>query len=543
LNILVYMSFHFHLLADRKARNYRTKIEILDKAAQFYPLNEQVYRELGRTYFDLALDDLSDPEQRDFGLEKSAENFIHAVRLNPGEYINHLYLAQTLLYENYFFAEQTEYFQEFLKAARLTNHDENVYYEVGKAMLLRWDELSDEDRLYGQELIKNSSNLRSRERVLDLLQTWALSGVDYEAIREILPEDASVFRLYADFLAEKSMSLEERQRALVVVESKEFEAAKKLYREGMENYRRYRLKEAQNKFKSSLRLLDRIYLYQNLSGRTDIDTEEWIDLRKGLYSNLLRSSVDLDSPVSEVREYLRLFLEVEEDELRIDEVEEFLTEKNFISEEEIPPTDDTDRLYCRLLLDYIKHRYRRIKILGERLKDRFVLPESNHRKYVDIYKIIADSYQDLDSLYDAAEFYEKILQIDPKNLKSLLSSLKNYERLNNEKQINRIQSKIDEAITPPVFSYEAKLLEKGNPFSFDLTLLDQSITLEIVFQYQNSTDAPLVQLLYNGQVVYEDYIEGPLVRLDLDSRAGNNHLQIACLNRDIRLDRIQYVIQ
>lgn len=117
LNILVYMSFHFYRMADRKARNYRTKIEILDKAAQFYPLNEQVYRELGRTYFDLALDDLSDPEQRNFGLEKSAENFINAVRINPGEYINHLHLAQTLLYKNYFFSEQTEYFQEFLKAA------------------------------------------------------------------------------------------------------------------------------------------------------------------------------------------------------------------------------------------------------------------------------------------------------------------------------------------------------------------------------------------------------------------------------------------
>ena len=543
LNVLVYMSFHFQRQAVRKAGNYRKKIEILERGLQFYPFNEQIFRELGRTYFDLGLDDLADIEQRDFGLEKSTENLIRATRINPGEYMNHLYLAQALLYKNYFFSEQTDYFEELKRAARLTNHDETVYYEVGKAMLLQWDELSAEDRRYGLDLVKSSSNLKNRQRVQDLLQTWALAGADYEVIRAILPKDTSVYRLYANFLAEKSMSLEERQKVLVEVEFLEFETARRLFREGMESYRRYRLKEAQGRFKSSLRLLNTIYFYQNLLGRTDIDTQEWIELKRGLHLNLLKTSVDMSAPVSEVMGYLKLYLEVEKDEVKAGEVEDFLLEKNFVSPEGISPTEDTERLYCRLALDYIKHRYRGIITIGERLKDRFILPESNDRKYIEIYKIIADSYQGLDFLYDAADYYEKILLIDPDNLQAMLSSLKNYERLNNEEQLRRIQRRIDEVIAPAILSFRGERLEKGSPFGVDFLLRDESIALEIDFQFQDSIAAPLVQLVFNGRVVWEKYVEENVVQLELDSRIGDNHLQIVCLNRDIGLNQIKYVIQ
>ena len=543
LNVLVYMSFHFQRQAVRKAGNYRKKIEILVRGLQFYPFNEQIFRELGRTYFDLGLDDLADIEQRDFGLEKSTENLIRATRINPGEYMNHLYLAQALLYKNYFFSEQTDYFEELKRAARLTNHDETVYYEVGKAMLLQWDELSAEDRRYGLDLVKSSSNLKNRQRVQDLLQTWALAGADYEVIRAILPKDTSVYRLYANFLAEKSMSLEERQQVLVEVEFLEFDTARRLFREGMESYRRYRLKEAQGRFKSSLRLLNTIYFYQNLLGRTDIDTQEWIELKRGLHLNLLKTSVDMSAPVSEVMGYLKLYLEVEKDEVKAGEVEDFLLEKNFVSPEGISPTEDTERLYCRLALDYIKHRYRGIITIGERLKDRFILPESNDRKYIEIYKIIADSYQGLDFLYDAADYYEKILLIDPDNLQAMLSSLKNYERLNNEEQLRRIQRRIDEVIAPAILSFRGERLEKGSPFGVDFLLRDESIALEIDFQFQDSIAAPLVQLVFNGRVVWEKYIEENVVQLELDSRIGDNHLQIVCLNRDIGLNQIKYVIQ
>lgn len=543
LNVLVYMSFHFQRQAVRKAGNYRKKIEILERGLQFYPFNEQIFRELGRTYFDLGLDDLVDIEQRDFGLEKSAENLIRATWINPGEYMNHLFLAQALLYKNYFFSEQTDYFEELKRAARLTNHDETVYYEVGKAMLLQWDELSAEDRQYGLDLVKSSSNLKNRQRVQDLLQTWALAGADYEVIRAILPKDTSVYRLYANFLAEKSMSLEERQKVLVEVEFLEFETARRLFREGMESYRRYRLKEAQGRFKSSLRLLNTIYFYQNLLGRTDIDTQEWIELKRGLHLNLLKTSVDMSAPVSEVMGHLKLYLEVEKDEVKAGEVEDFLLEKNFVSSEGISPTEDTERLYCRLALDYIKHRYRGIITIGERLKDRFILPESNDRKYIEIYKIIADSYQGLDFLYDAADYYEKILLIDTDNLPALLSSLKNYERLNNEEQLRRIQRRIGEVIAPAILSFRGERLGKGSPFGVDFLLRDESIALEVDFQFQDSIAAPLVQLVFNGRVVWEKYVEENVVQLELDSRIGDNHLQLVCLNRDIGLNQIKYVIK
>jgi len=542
LNVFVYLSFHLHRQAGRNARNYRDKIEILEKSIKFYPFNEQVFFELGKTYFDLGMDDLEDIEQRNLGLEKSKENFIRATRINPGEYTNHLHLAQALLYENYFSSEQTDYFEELKKAARLTSYDETVYYEVGKAMLLRWDELSDEDRLYGLDLMKSSSNLKDEQRVQDLLQTWALAGADYEVIRAVLPKETSVYRQYAGFLAEKSLSLDERQEVLVEVEAMEYETARRLYREGMEYFRRYRLKDAQGKFKNSLRLLDSINFYQNLLDRKEIDVQEWMELRRELQLNLLKSAVDMSAPVSDVVDHLKHYLEVEKDELKIGAIEDFLVRKNFISQDRITSIDDTERLYCRLALDYIKHRYRDIITVGERLKDRFILPESNDKRYIEIYKIIADSYQGMNFLYDAADFYEKILLIDPVNLPALLSSQKNFERLNKGDELERIQRRISEVVTPANLSFEGKRLEKGNPFGVDFLLRDESISSEIEFRLPDSSVAPLVQVIFDGRIVFEGYLLESSLRLDLVSRIGTNHLQLTCLNRAAGLTRIKYEV-
>lgn len=540
LSVFVFLSFDYHRKAARKAGTYGKKIEILEKGLRFYPFNELVFRELGQAYFDLAVDDLENEEQRNFGLEKSVENFARASRINPGEYRNHLYLAQSLLYTNYFLSEPTDYFEELKTAARLTNYDEAVYYEVGKAMLLRWEDLSVEDRAYGLDLVRNSSYLRNRQRVSDLLQTWALSGADYEPVRAILPEDSSVLRIYADFLAEKSMSLSERQKTLVQIESMDFQTAGRLYREGMESYRRYRLKEAQGKFKSSLRLVDSILFYQNLLGRTDIDFKQWLELKKTLHLNLLKSSVDMGSPVSEVLGFFKLYFEEEKDEVKIGEIEDFLNRKNFLKKEGAVPVEDSERLSIRLAIDYARHRYREIITVGERLKDRFILPESNDRKFIGIYRVVADSFRGLDFLYDAAEFYEKILEIDPRNLPALLNALKNYERLNNVEQIRKIERRIEEAVTPAALSFSGEKLEKGRPLSVDFLLNDEAIALEIDFLFRDSFVPPLFQVVFNGVVVWENYAEEKTVRLDLNSRIGENRLRLVCLNRDEGIARIRY---
>ena len=149
----------------------------------------------------------------------------------------------------------------------------------------------------------------------------------------------------------------------------------------------------------------------------------------------------------------------------------------------------------------------------------------------------------MDFLYDAADFYEKILLIDPHNLPALLSGLKNYERLNNDEQLRRIQNRIEEVLSPVIQSFNEERLKKGSPFGVDFLLLDESIDLEIDFQFQDSLSAPLVQLVFNGRVVWEKYVEENVVQLEVDSRIGNNHLEIVCLNRDVGLNQIKYVVK
>jgi hypothetical protein len=58
------------------------------------------------------------------------------------------------------------------------------------------------------------------------MQIWDMNVKDYGVMEKILPEYAEIYRMYAQFLGEKSLSLTERHKILARAEFLEFEKAK-----------------------------------------------------------------------------------------------------------------------------------------------------------------------------------------------------------------------------------------------------------------------------------------------------------------------------
>ncbi|GAH23773.1 unnamed protein product, partial [marine sediment metagenome] len=134
---------------------------------------------------------------------------------------------------------------------------------------------------------------KEREKLQNLMQIWDLNVKDYAVMEKILPEDVTIYRFYARFLGEKSLSLEKRQEMLARAEFMEFERAKKEYHAGENDFLYFRLKEALTHFKSCVNALDRINFYQSLVHQTLIGSSEFIELRKSTVLNLAKCQIEM----------------------------------------------------------------------------------------------------------------------------------------------------------------------------------------------------------------------------------------------------------
>ncbi len=86
--ILIYWNQHLYYQAEEIEENEK-RIEILEDAIQFYPLNDLVFYELGKAYFDLGIRSLSDETESSAYLRKSIQNFSRSVRINPASQFSH----------------------------------------------------------------------------------------------------------------------------------------------------------------------------------------------------------------------------------------------------------------------------------------------------------------------------------------------------------------------------------------------------------------------------------------------------------------------
>ena len=273
IDILLYWNNHLYYRAQ-KTEDSKNKIKILERATQFYPSNDLAFYELGKAHFDLGIKNISDKAESGTHFEKSIKSFTRSIRINPASFFGHFRLAQSLLYKSYISPYfDASYHEEYKKAALLAGHNSQIFYEVGKVLLSRWPELSEEDREFNLEILRKIVRGKEREKLQTLMQIWAMNVKDYEVIEKILPQDAAVYRLYAQFLGEKSLSRDKRQGFLAEAEFMEFERAEDAHNAGQRELQYYRLKEAFNHFKSSLDIIGKTNFYQSFSNQELIDLE------------------------------------------------------------------------------------------------------------------------------------------------------------------------------------------------------------------------------------------------------------------------------
>jgi len=83
-------------------------------------------------------------------------------------------------------------------------------------------------------------------------------------------------------------------------------------------------------------------------------------------------------------------------------------------------------------------------------------------------------------------------------------------------------------------------IKKGKIFTHTLVLDGRKITLNLHFKDSQEWLTPLISVVFNGQVVWEDYLENEVLSVPLESIVGKNSVQIEAVNRGISLVKIAY---
>jgi hypothetical protein len=554
INICVYLNIHLYFMAREKIENVEKKIRVLDGAKIFYPSNDLVFYELGKSYFDLGMVNIHDKALSETYLRKSVQNFTRSLRINPASYFCHFNLAQSLLYLSYINSSfRGHSYEEYKKAALLGGHNSQIYYEVGKIFLSLWPELSEGEKDFALGLLKKILERKDRQMIQDVMQIWDLNVKDYSVMEKILPEDASLLQMYAQFLGYRHLSIEERQKFLARAELLEYERAKHEFDLGEREFQYYRLREASRHFKESLRTLDRLALYQNLTGENLINIEEFKNLKKSVCLSLAKCLMEGDREFKEALIYLREYLALEDRVSSIGELESYLQWQSLIKEDLKASFDDLGLLSFQTLLYFKQNRYRDIIRAGRLLKQSFVvIPEEKKKEFVEVLLLVGDSFQKADYLYDAGEFYHKALDVEPDSLQVLLRIRQNYERLNEDEKVQSIDEKIGELLTPRKMDLEKPRIEKGRKFSCSLNLNGSEILLNLHFEKEVGTDFyPLISIFFNGPVVWENYLKDGIkeieinddeviLKLLLKSKVGKNSLVVIPLNDAVSLLKITY---
>jgi len=535
INLLVFRSGRL-LEKARETGNVERRIKILEKSSGLFPFNDEVYRELGWAHFLLGENNLADVENRDKHFARSTGYFVKAGELNPGAYQTHFYYAQALSHMRFFTDTPDDYFEEYRKAAVLTYSDNEVYYRVGLAFLSLWTELSEEDKAYAIELLKNGNVFQDSSKAETILQTWASITDDTTVMDRILPRNPDIFRRYARFLGERAISLAERHKKMSMAEFMDFEHARRTYNLGREHLRYHRLSLADERFRDVLRTLERIHFYQNLAGDKRIDPGLFLDLKKSVYSGLVMVSARDRGRIDKINEYLSTYVDLEKDATPFNELEKYLERRNVFGEES--GGAGISRRFCRIFFDYIQNRYNDVIKIGEDLKS-VPIPDSGSTDiYVKIYRMIGDSYQKQDFLYDAQEYFQKALELDPDNLDTLTTMLFNQQRLNNPSGIRDVQQKMEQTLTPAEASLNETKVEKGETREIQLRLLEGETNLMLFLEPLNPDIPTLVSIFFGGRIIWEDYIGEEGIPLKINGVTGNNALEIQPVSGSVRLLRI-----
>jgi len=524
------------------------RVDILEKAAAFWGWNDAARYELGKAYFDYGYANLGNEGEGREHLRKAARSHVRALRLNPANYYAHYDHAQALFYLDHLTpgeGEETDFLGEYKKAAMLTGHRNEIYYQVGKMFLSQWEGLSGEDRDFTVRLLKRVTEMGNMEQFQSILHTWDMNVGDYAVMGQILPDNPQILRAYARFLGERSLDLGERQRVMAKAESLDLRFAKDQFTEGENQLRYYRVARAEPHLRNCLRILDRIHLYQGVAGMSQIDVAEMANMRRTAHLDLAKCGLMQGKTLKELEEHLFAFLKMAESVADASELEGYLRNNALLGRSLEDSANDLWLLDFHTLLYMKLSKYRDIKNIGGLLGKSFlVVPEEEKDHYVRVLGRVAQSHLITGNFYDALEYYGRALEVDQDNVGILLGMRRNYDRLNEERELRRIDEKLEEVLSPRVMDMGKRKVKKEARLVQTMVLDGSRVTLGIELEngdgLQDSGVFPLVCVIMNGRVVWEDYVSGGVVSVVVETEEEANRLEIRPVNRAVTLGRITW---
>ena len=530
--VCLYWNAHLYYRAKDTIEDPAEKVRLLEKANKFFPWNDLVHFELGKAFFELGNENLGDVGRRDADFRKGLRAFETSLRLSPGSLQAHFQMAQSLLYMTYLsLPVPVGYFEEYKKAAQLTGHNSPTFYEVGKVLFSRWSELSAAEKDFTLDILRKLLASKNQEKLLTILRIWEINVKDYAALDKILPKDPAIDRAYAGFLGERSLSLEERQKALSRAEHIEYLKAKSEFEQGQRAFDYFQAGEAAGRFSACLDILKNIRFYQTLTGEPLIDQREYEDLRKSAHLNLAKCKIDETRNLEDAEHEIDAYLSLENQVAALGEFETFLKERGVLSTETVLNVKSLKQMAFRLGLASKQNRYREIIGVGASLeRSLLIVPDDMKADLVEILVVVGDAYQKLDYVYESEESYLRALDIDPRNLDALRMLRKCYERLNDAEKARAIEERVQGVLSPREQLFERLSLGKGQAYPFVLVLEAGRIALDLAFSNEGALSGPLVSLDFNGLVIWEGYAGPGGLTLSVEAITGPNTLALRAVS-------------
>jgi hypothetical protein len=530
---------HLYWKAKAPAAGPEERIRLLQRAAAVYPWNDLVAFELGKAAFERGAEALGNPAERDALFSRSVGSFLRSLRLNPGSPEVHFHFAQTLLYMDYLsLPAPVPYFEEYKKAAELTGHNSQIYFEVGRVLLARWETLSAAEKDFTLDILRKTLSGKDEGRLLDLLETWNLEVRDTSLIDRILPEDAGLFRAYARFLGEKSLAPEARRTALARAEQLDLLRAKNELDLGRREAEAFRGAEASAHYARALEALGAIKFYQALAGRELFDAREYAETLKSARRLLAMNRIEETRSLADADGAIAAYLEIEDEFTPLGEFEAFIKERGLLGEAPTAasPAKDLQALAFRMALDFQQNRYRDIVRVGDQLaSSSLVISPSGKASYVRVLRLIGESNLKLDYIYEAERYFRMALEIEPENLSVLLGIERCYDRLNDEDKAAEARRTIDRLVTPVTIDLGGRLLRKGEAFEEALVTDGRPRRISLEFAPAAAGSRPLVAVFFNGRVVWEGIAGAGPVSFPVSPRPGGNSLEITAVSDPVVL--------
>jgi len=533
VSVLSFANIDLYYRSKTEGRTSERNLARLRLANTLLPISDQTLAEEGKACLEVALENLADVELAGRYLRRAESLFRRALRFNPASCPNHFFYAKTLQYLSFLpGAKVPDSLPELWKAARLSGDRSSLAFDIVLMMIGRWPSLSPEQSRFTLQTLKKILAEGHESQFQTLLHSWFLNVKDATLLDDILPESSKLYRTYARFLGEMSLSPGARQKMLALAEELDYNQAVREYDAGRPEV--------------CLGLLNGIQFYSALVEKKDI-TPKLIRHQLLVKSALLsRAKVRLmkNRKLEEAEDDLRAYLKLETDYNEVLALEAYLQELNLIQREQTVRLvqGNIRNLAFELFLMYSAHKYTQITGLGAALGGGLVVTEPSQKKYLrEILMLIADSFNKLNFLYEPERFYQQALEAAPNDWEVLLKLRLYYERMNEAAKIARVNQTLSRVLTPQAVVLTDGLIGKEQIRRLSLILDSTSGALTLLFRPPEGQNRPLVTVLLNGRVIWENYLAASDLTLNVEVKPGINLLEIIPVNRPVELLGIKFL--